>query len=79
MTKIETFYKRLDKLGIKLDMVNNFPWIYLYKINGKSVKEKFHSEHGFVIALYSRISNWTDTVFTDEKETFKLIRKYISV
>ena len=43
MTTIASFINRLGKLGIEVDLISNFPWIYLYKINSKKVKEKNNS------------------------------------
>ena len=33
MTTIDSFVKRLDKIGIKVELVGNYPWLYLDKIN----------------------------------------------
>ena len=78
MEQLETLGRRLDKIGIGVQFVANFPWIYLYKINGQLVKERYKSEHGFTIAfLPVRIDK--SFCFTDINETFKLIRKYCNV
>ena len=72
------FRARLLKIGIELELVSNFPWIYLDKINGQRVTEKFQAEHGFCIGFHP----WKEGVefkFTDQKEIFKLIRKYVSL
>ena len=75
MNKIDIFVKRLQKLNINLELVMNFPWIYINKINGKRVTETFRAEHGFTLAfLPIRVNQELD--FTDIKEIFKLIRKY---
>lgn len=63
---------RLNKIGITLDLVGNYPWIYVRKINGKTVTEKYLANHGFTMAFI----NGTDGTLTDLKEIFKLIRKY---
>jgi len=44
---INTFISRLAKIGIKVELAANYPWIYLTKVNGISVKAKFQAEHGF--------------------------------
>jgi hypothetical protein len=73
---IDTFVKRLKKIGIEVEVMSNVPWIYLYKINGKLVKEKFHAEHGFTLAWFPvNIDN--KAKFSDISEIFKLIRKYV--
>jgi len=63
---------RLNKIGIVLELVGNYPWIYIRKINGKIVTEKYLANHGFTIAFY----NGADSKLTDIGEIFKLIRKY---
>lgn len=63
---------RLSKIGITLDLVANYPWIYIRKINGKLVTEKYLANHGFTIAFI----NGADGKLTELKEIFKIIRKY---
>lgn len=75
--KLDTFISRLDKLGIKIDLVLNVPWIYLDKINGTKVTERFWADHGFTIAFYP-LKTDQELKFLDIAATFKLIRKYIS-
>jgi hypothetical protein len=65
----------MKKLNINIELVGNVPWIYIDKINGKRVKEKFHGNHGFTIAFYP-IRPGQEMNFTDITEIFKLIRKY---
>lgn len=69
---IESFVKRLAKIGIKVELESNYPWIYLKKINGEIVIETFEGNHGFTIAFYTK-----EFHFTDIEEIFKLIRKYL--
>jgi len=75
MDKIKIFVERLKKIGIDVELVGNYPWIYLSKINGKSVTEKFHANHGFTVAFYP-IKKDQELKFTDIGEIFKLLRKY---
>lgn len=75
MKKINTFVKRLDKIGIKVELVSNYPWIYIRSINGKYVTEKFQGNHGFTVA-FSPIREGQELQFTDIGEIFKLLRKY---
>lgn len=75
MDKINTFCKRLEKIGITVKLFSNFPWIYLDSVNGHRVKEKFHAEHGFTIAFHPIRPN-QELKFTDISEIFKTIRKY---
>jgi len=66
---------RLKKIGIEVELLSNLPWIYLYKVNGNVVNERFYGKHGFTIAFYPvRIDQ--EMSFTDIKETFKIIRQY---
>lgn len=76
--KITTFVDRLSKLGIKLQLAGNYPWIYIDSINGKRVTEKFQGNHGFTIAFLP-IRKDQELNFTDIGEIFKLIRKYINM
>jgi len=70
---IETFVNRLKKIDIEVDLAGNYPWIYISHINGKRVTETFRAEHGFTIAF---ITN-DGIKFTNLKEIFVLIRKYL--
>lgn len=75
--KINRFVERLKKIGIDVELGSNYPWIYLVKINGKRVTEKFQGNHGFTVAFYP-IRKEQSLHFTDITEIFKLIRKYQS-
>jgi len=74
--QIKSFVNRLDKIGIKVELGSNYPWIYLHSINGKRVTEQFYGNHGFTI-IFSPIRHNQQVEFTDIKEIFKLIRKYV--
>lgn len=76
MNKINTFVKRLEKINIKVELMGNYPWIYLDKVNNKQVKTKFHAEHGFTLA-FSPIRKGQDYEFTDLKTIFQEIRKIL--
>lgn len=75
MDKIEIFKQRLHKIGIDVELVGNYPWIYIDYINGKRVTEKFQGNNGFTLA-FTPIKNGQEIEFTDIPEIFKLIRKY---
>lgn len=75
MEQLEILKKRLDKIGIDVEFVANFPWIYLYKINGQLVKERYEAEHGFTIAFLP-VRRDKPFHFTELNVIFKLIRKY---
>lgn len=69
------FIDRLKAIGIDLELGGNYPWIYIDKINGVRVTEKFQGNHGFTIA-FTPIKHNQEVRLTDTKEIFKLIRKY---
>ena len=75
---LDTFINRMSKIGISVELIANYPWIYIDKINGKKVTERFHADWGFTLAFFP-VRRDKKAHFTDEKEIFKLIRKYISV
>jgi len=67
--------QRLKLIGIEIELVGNYPWIYLNSINGKRVTEKFEGNHGFTVAFLP-IRPEQEMKLTDITEIFKLIRKY---
>jgi hypothetical protein len=71
MEKLDIFVKRLNKINIQVQLIGNFPWIYLDKVNGNKVKEKFMGNHGFTIGFANKSFS-----FTDIKYIFEIIRKY---
>lgn len=75
MEAITTFVERLKKVGVEVTLLGNYPWIYLDKVNGNKVKERFAGNHGFTIALLP-IREGQTLKFTDIPEIFKIIRKY---
>jgi hypothetical protein len=77
LSKLETFRKRMQKLGIELQMSSNYPWIYIDSVNGNRIQRKdyFEGNHGFTVGFHPiRVDQSFD--FTDITEIFKLIRKY---
>ena len=75
MEKLDTLKKRLDKIGIDIEFAANYPWIYIWKINGERVKETFEANHGFTVGFLP-VRRDKPFHFTDLNEIFKLIRKY---
>jgi hypothetical protein len=71
---INRLVPRLRKIGIDVELFGNYPWIYLDKVNGIKVKEKFCANHGFTIAFIPL--NDEKMELTDIREIFKTIRKY---
>jgi hypothetical protein len=78
MTTIKSFVERLKKIGIDVELGCNYPWVYLEKINGKRVKEKFRANHGFT-AFFIAIKRDDPHAekITDISKIFKLIRRYL--
>jgi hypothetical protein len=74
--KINVFVERLKKIGIEVKLVGNYPWVYIDKICGIKVKEKFEGNHGFTLIFLPARTDSPPSEFTDIKEIFKLIRKY---
>lgn len=75
MDKITIFINRMNKIGIKVSLMGNYPWIYIDSINGKRVIEKFQAEHGFTLAFLP-IKVGQELKFTNIGEIFTLIRRY---
>jgi len=73
--KLTIFIDRMKKLGISVELIGNYPWIYIHTINGVRVTEQFMANHGFTIAFLP-VKLGEELKFTDIGEIFKLIRKY---
>ena len=68
---------RLKKIGIEVELVGNYPWIYLEKVNGNRVKKEdfYFGNHGFTIAFLP-IKLVKKMEIIDITKTFEIIRKY---
>jgi hypothetical protein len=73
--KLETFVRRLKKIGIEVTFAANYPWIYFDTINGREVIGAFHAEHGWT-AFFSPIEVGGKWKFSDRREVFKKVREY---
>ena len=73
MNELAVLERRLNKIGIEIELMGNIPWIYLTKVNGNTVQEPdFTANHGFVIA-------WNKNnieLVSNRKSIFEIIRKY---
>ena len=77
MNEVEIFINRMKRIGIKLDLIGNAPWIYLYKVNGNRVlPEDYNANHGYTIAWYPVKLGEKVHLDSDLTRTFKVIRKY---
>lgn len=75
MEKLIVLRERLSKIGIDVEFAANYPWMYLNKINGQTVKERYQGEHGFTVGFVP-IRSGESFRFTDLSVVFKLIREY---
>lgn len=74
MTSIVSFINRLSKIGVKVDLVGNYPWVYLRAVNNKEVKGNFHGNHGFTV-FFRAIRTGEQDKITDISTVFKKIRE----
>lgn len=70
---IDKYVKRLTKIGVKIELMGNFPWVYLTKVNGKKVKGTFLANHGFTAFTLGMQENEVKT--HDRRALFKKIRE----
>jgi hypothetical protein len=77
MTTIQSFVSRLAKIGIKVELVGNVPWIYLDKVNGKKVEGKLMANHGFTV-FFESVRADGHTKITDISAIFKKIRETLN-
>lgn len=70
------FKRRLEKLGIELEFGLNAPWVYLEKVNGKKVTEKYYGNHGFT-AFWYPLSGGKKVEFSDRRKVFELVRSML--
>jgi hypothetical protein len=68
---IDRFVTRLEKIGITVELVGNYPWIYLRKVNGKHITDNFRGNHGFTAFFLHK-----DGIarFSDRRKVFERIR-----
>jgi len=77
MNELEIFRRRLEKIGVNIELVGNLPWIYLSKVNGNIVlPEDYNSNHGYTIAWYPIKVGQEIHLDSDISRTIKIIRKY---
>lgn len=75
MGRLEKFVERMKRVGVEVDLVGNYPWVYLEKVNGKVIEEQFFSNHCFTLG-FQPIKIGGNFEFTDIKYIFEIIRKY---
>lgn len=74
MTSINSFVSRLGKIGIQVELIGNYPWVYLYKLNNKLVHGELHSDHRFTV-FFRAIRPGEHDKITDISLIFKKIRE----
>jgi hypothetical protein len=82
MNEVIKFKERLEKIGIKIELMVNIPWIYLESVNGNKIKPEdwVNANHGHCIAWYPiKIGDEMKLNWPDMDLTFKLIRKYAKI
>jgi len=74
MYTIDSFVNRLKKIRVHIELLGNYPWVYLDSVNGKKVKEKYGGNHGFTLCIlgYHGKIHWSD-----RKVIFKKIREML--
>jgi hypothetical protein len=73
---LNTFVRRLAKIGIRIELAANYPWIYLDKVNGKRVHGTFYANHGWTaFMLPARLD--APVRFTDRKAVFEKVREVL--
>lgn len=72
MTTITSFHNRLAKIGIDVTFTGNYPWVYLDKVNGKVVRERYEGNHGFTVFFTGK----EDTI-TNIPRIFKKLRQML--
>lgn len=70
---INSFVRRLSKIGITVDLVGNYPWIYLEAVNEKKVSGAFRSKDKFTAFFLNK-----EMKFSDRREVFKKIRETLN-
>ena len=76
---LSTLRQRMQRIGIEIEFVGNFPWIYLDRVNGIRIRqEDFTANHGFNIAWYGIRNEDKIKLAEDPKTIIALIRRYVT-
>lgn len=74
---INSFVRRLRKIGIQVELFSNTPFIYLDRVNGKKVQGKYYSDHAFT-AFWGGIRIGQKASFTDMSKVFQKVRETLN-
>ena len=76
---LSTLRQRMQRIGIELEFVGNYPWIYLERVNGIRIRqEDFTANHGFNIAWYGIRNEDGIRLAEPPKTIIALIRRYVT-
>jgi len=70
---IAKFVQRLKRIGVDVELVLNYPWVYMNKVNGVLVTEDFMANHGFTAFFVARGERWSD-----RRKVFQKVRELLS-
>jgi hypothetical protein len=76
MTTIKSFVNRLAKIGIKVELIGNYPWVYLDTVCGNKVNATLQADHGFTVFMQGIKLGEPDRI-TNITIIFKEIKKHI--
>lgn len=75
MHDLAVFQRRLKRIGIKIELASNVPWVYLVRVNNNTVRQSdFTAHYGFTIAW--AVCENKIVLDHDTKRIFEIIRKY---
>ena len=70
---INKFVNRLNRIGIEVTLIGNYPWVYMDTVNNKQIKENFCACHGYT-AFFMPVTNKQKVRFSDRRTVFRKIR-----
>ena len=77
MTTISSFVTRLEKMGISVTLLGNYPWVYLDTVNEKTVQGTYMSDHKFTVFMIATKPGDPDKIM-DLSTIFKKIRETLN-
>lgn len=72
ISALERVTDRLKLIGINVEFASNYPWVYLYSVNGVKVNEKKNARHGYCVTYATR-----PHIILFRKDLFNKIRQII--
>lgn len=71
---LERVTRRLEKIGVQVSFIGNYPWVYLREVNGIEVKEAKNAKHGYCVT-YNHLDKRN---LRFRKDLFNKIREVIN-